>query len=317
MSGLRVAVLVLLGCGFTCLAGCNKGEPETKPATPAAGAPAGGGSSSGGANNTAAPQAGVISGTATTSDGRPIKSFGGSIYGYSAKSGQNVTANIDGADGKYRTDVGPGQFATRAWTDVEYNGRPYRIDLHPVDGKGGLTKQDAAPGLTKNFVWRLDGFRAGADARGDDRYYSHFGGSINLNPEGHGVVYWQTIKRDYSHPSEPPIPADATVELTLTPDGPLIDGSTGKPLVLKLRGADIHGYMDRITRGIPIGRYKATARATLADGTSKPLRVTPYYTFKEKDAPEPAATAVLEFVQSKPPSDNVNGVDEINVHVMY
>lgn len=265
----------------------------------------------------ARPSRGVVKGTATTADGRPIKAFAGSVSGYSATSGENVEADIEGADGQYRTDVGPGQFAVRAWTDVVYNGRPYRIDLVAADGKGALARQDAKDGLEKSFVWKLDGFRAGADARSEDRYYSHCGGSINLNPEGHGVTYWPALKGDHQHAPEPVIPADATVELTLTPDGALIDGSEGKPVVLTIRGADISGYMDRITRGIPIGRYKATAKATLPDGTSRPLRVTPYYSFKEKDAPAPAETAVVEFVQSKPPSTNVNGVDELNVHVMY
>jgi hypothetical protein len=292
--GSRIAISLMV-CFNLCGA-----EPKTRPATVEAGPP----------------EAGVIKGTAMTSDRRPIKTFGGSIYGYSAKSGQKVSANIEGEDGKYSTDVGPGQFATRAWTEVEYNGRKYRIDLDSADGKGGLTKQHTKRGVVKNFVWKLDGFREGVDARSTDRYYSHHGGSINLNPEGHGVEFWYGIKKE-RHEPELKIPADAKVELTLTPDGPLIDGSQGKPVVLKIRGADITGYMDRITRGIAIGRYKATATATLADGTIKRLRVTPYYTFKEKEAPAPSETAILEFMQSKPPSDNINGVDEINVHVMY
>lgn len=272
----------------------------------------------GGAKVDAGPaEMGIIKGTATTTDGQPIKSFGGSISGYSSKSGQRVSANIDGTNGKYSTDVGPGQFATRAWTDVEYNGRKYRIDLDATDGKGVLTKQDTKPGVVKNFKWKLDGFRVDCDARGTDRFYSHCGGSINFNPEGHGIEYWSGIKKDYKHKPEPKIPADAIVELTLTPDGPLIDGSKGKPVVLTLKPADIKGYMDRITRGIPIGRYKVTAKATLADRSSKALKVTPFHSFKEADAPAPAEEAVLEFVQSKEPSDIVNGVDEINVHVMY
>jgi hypothetical protein len=298
-----LAVVSLLS--MTLLSGCD----ETTKAEPGAKAEAG-------AAEVAA-EAGVIAGTAKTIDGRSLKSFGGGISGYSSKSGQTVSTSIDGADGKYRTDVGPGQFATRAWTDVEYNGRKYRIDLEPVDGKGGLVKQDTKDGVIKHFVWKLDGFRAGCDERSTDRFYSHCGASINFNPEGHGVTYWTTIKKDYQHTPEPPIPADAIVELTLTPDGPLIDGSEGKPVVLKIRGADIQGYMDRITRGIPIGKYHATARATLADGSVKPLRVTPYYSSNVKDAPEPAAKALIEFQQSSPPSENVNNVDELVVHVMF
>jgi hypothetical protein len=302
----RTVWVVLLGLTVG-VAGCKKESGTASGAGSAA--------TAGGASDAA--EAGVIKGTATTTDGRPVKSIGGSISGYSAKSGQNVSATIDGADGKYRVAVGPGQFATRAWTDVEYNGRNYRIDLCPVDGKSVLAKQDTTAGVIKNFVWKLDGFRPGSDARTDDRFYSHFGGSINLNPEGQGATYWADIKGDYSHAPEPKIPPDATVELTLTPDGPLIDGSTGKPIVLTQTPGKVTGYMDRIARGIAIGRYKATAKAKLADGTVKPLRVTPYYRFKNKQAPEPATTAVLEFVQSKPNSDIVNGVDEVIVHVMY
>jgi hypothetical protein len=291
------------------LVGCKKDSKESGGASGASAATTG--------EASAAAEAGVIKGTVTTTDGRPVKSIGGGISGYSAKSGQNVSATIDGADGKYRVAVGPGQFATRAWTDVEYNGRNYRIDLCPVDGKPVLAKQDTTAGVIKNFVWKLDGFRPGSDARSDDRFYGHFGGSINFNPEGQGATYWADIKGDYAHAPEPKIPPDATVELTLTPDGPLIDGSTGKPVVLTQTPGKVTGYMDRITRGIPIGRYKVTARAKLVDGTVKPLRVTPYYQFKNKQAPEPATTAVLEFVQSKPNSDIVNGVDEVIVHVMY
>jgi hypothetical protein len=263
-------------------------------------------------------EAGVIKGTATTADGRPVKSFGGSISGFSTVSGQRLQASIDGADGKYRTEVGAGQFASRAWADVEYNGRKYRVDLHPADDKGGLIKQDTKPGVVRNYIWKLDGFRPGADARSDDRTYAHYGASINLNPEGHGVEYWSGIKRDYQHKPEPKIDENATVELTLTPDGPLIDGSEGKPVVLTLKPANIKGYMDRILRGsIPIGRYKATARAIGADGSKRALKVTPYYQAKREDAPAPAESAVIEFVQSSAASDSVNAVDEVVVHVMY
>ena len=297
---MAVGCLAFTGCGDG--PGSEKVEPGGAASTPKAAV--------------VSPEAGFIQGTAATADGRPIRAFGGDINGYNTKSGQRVSASIEGADGRYRTEVGPGQFSTRAWTDIEYNGRRYRIDLDPADGKGGLIKQDTAPGVVKHFVWKLDGFRASADSRSYDRFYSHCGGSINLNPEGHGAVYWWNIKPDSKHAPEPMIPADATVELTLTPDGPLIDGSTGKPIVLRLKGADIKGPMDRVTRGIPIGRYHASARATLVDGSSRPLRVTPY-AIKDQEPPAPAEVAVIEFVQSKPASSVVNGVDEIHVHVMY
>jgi len=267
------------------------------------------------AQNPGPPEPGVIKGVATTSDGRPLKSFEGSISGYIVKSGSKISANLESLDGAYATEIGVGQFAMRAWTDVEYNGGKFRIDLHPVDGKGALVKQDTKNGLIKNFIWKLDGFRPGADERSLD-VYSHHGGTIDFNPEGHGVQYWTGIKRDYKHVPEPKIDPAATVHLTLTPDGPLIDGSQGKVIIFKIRGSDIKAYTDRKRRGIPIGRYKASATATLADGTVKPLRVTSY-SQQMKEIPESSETATLEFRQSNPPSDTINRADEVIVHVMY
>ena len=73
---------------------------------------------------------------------------------------------------------------------------------------------------------------------------------------------------------------------------------------------------NRRRRGIPIGRYVVTAKITHADGTTKALRVTPYG-IQGVEPPEPAESAVIEFVQSKPNSDTINGVDEIAIHLMY
>ena len=297
----RLAVLILT-FSFASI-GCGETEAKSDSAE--------------GAKPAVEPTAGVISGTARTVDGRPIKAFGGSIEGYTIKSGETVSTEIVGVDGIYEAEVGLGQFCTRAWTDVEYNGRAYRIDLEAVDGKTPLTRQDTKSGLVKDYIWKLDGFRAGADARSYDRFYSHCGGSIGLNPEGHGVFYWSGIRGDHQHAPEPKIPADATVEMTLTPDGPLIDGSEGKVVILTIKGADIDDPIDRVTRGIPIGRYNATARAIHADGSIKPMRITQVPDNYKEKAAEPAESVVIEFVQSKPVSETVNGVDEIKVHLMY
>jgi hypothetical protein len=305
LAFLIFATTLFIGCG-----GDDSGKSNGS-AAPASASPPGAAPSAG------APEAGVIKGTAVKQDGSPIASFGGHISGVSTKSGGLVTADIEGSNGKYSTNVGPGQFGIRAWTDVEYNGRKYRIDLHPVDNQVVLHKHDATNGVVKDFVWKLDGFRPGADERSDDRNYSHYGGSIMLSAEGHGATYQQDVMNNYSAKAEPTLPKEGVVELTLTPTGPLIDGSTGKPVAVKLDLANWQGYMDRVTRGIPIGKYAATAKWTNAKGESKPLRVLTFDTFHKRKADAPATTATVEFVQTSPPSDNVNKVDEVNVHVMF
>ena len=307
--GIRFMVIVWCGSVW---AGCDRKESSSAgPGAPGAG---GGGAA---AIVSESPEAGVIKGTAVDSIGRPIKSFGGSLSGYSLKSGQNQSADFAGAAGAYRVNPGPGQFSIRAWTDVEYNGRQYRIDLHPVDGKPLLFKHDTTSGIIKNFVWKLEGFRPGTDERSDDRYYSHYGGSLMFSVEGNAAAYQTEVLNNYSAKPEPKLPADSTIEVTLTPEGALIDGSPGKPIVLQEKPAAWKGYMDRVTRGIPIGKYRATAEETTAVGAKKPLRLVTYLSFHKGTPQGPAESVTVEFIQDKPPSDVVNRVEEINLHAMY
>jgi hypothetical protein len=304
----RFAFVVLLAAAPLSLTACDKKASGTSGAGASAAAPDA---------NASQPEAGVLKGTARDAQGKPLKSFGGSISGYSLKSGQSQTVTFEGKDGVFHVNTGPGQFSSRAWTDVEYNGRNYRIDLRPVDGKSVLATQDTTNGVVKDFVWQLGGFRPGFDERTDDRFYSHHGGSVMLYAEGNGAAYQEAVLRNYSAKAEPKIPVDSTVEVTLTPDGPMIDGSAGKPVVLKSKPADVRGYMNRLTRGIPIGKYKATARELTASGETKPLRVVQSDTFGKTTPVGPAESITVEFIQSKPPSDNINCVDEINLLVMY
>jgi hypothetical protein len=305
-SRVRLHALMMVAATSLILSGCDEKKSDT---------PAANGSAPAATPTADAKQAGVIVGTGTTQDGRPIKSFSGSVSGYNSKSGERVSTNFDGADGKYKCNVGPGQFALRAWTDVEYEGHKYRIDLCPKDNKGLLFKHDTTDGLVKDFVWKLDGFRPGADERTDDRYYSHFGGSVMLYGEGRGAQYHADVLNDYSAKPQEAIPADATIEVTLTPDGPLIDGSTGKAIVIKNNPADVKYYMDRCTRGIPIGKYNVTGRI-ITGGVAKPARVVVYEGHPGKAAPAPAASAPLLFIQKDAPSDNVNKVNELNILVL-
>ena len=306
-------LLVILLC-MLAWAGCDRKESSsTGPGATRTGA----GGGDGGVLVSETLEAGVMKGTAVDSMGRPLKSFGGHASGYSLKSGQNQSADLAGAAGAYRVNLGPGQFSVRAWTDVEYNGHSYRIDLHPVDGKTLLFKHDTTPGIVKNFVWKLEGFRPGVDERSEDRYYGHYGGSIMFSVEGNGAAYQTEVLNNYSSKPEPKLRADSTIEVTLVPEGPMIDGSPGKPVVLREKPADWKGYMDRVTRGIPIGKYKATAQETTAGGEKKPLRLVTYLSFHKGTPQGPAPSITVEFIQPGPPSETVNRVEEINLHAMY
>ena len=69
---------------------------------------------------------------------------------------------------------------------------------------------------------------------------------------------------------------EGTVEVTLTPDGPLLDGTIGQAVTsftpvaaLRLGG----NWRQRVIRNIPLGVYTATARLVLPNGQARALRL--------------------------------------------
>lgn len=267
----------------------------------------------------AAAAPGVVRGTAKTMDGKPIASFAGIVSGNEAKSGGVVNADIVGKDGAYAASVGAGQFSALMWTDVDYHGHHFRIDLEPADGKAANVRLDSTNGLTKDFVWKLSGVRAGVGPNQLAGHGSHHGGVVKLTAEGRSLAYQGDILENYHGQPEKPLPRSSTVEVTLTPDGPLIDGSTGKPITLteKLTDADVRDTAGLLKYDIPIGVYKATATEVTAAGERKPLRVVQHFGGRGKPT-APAAEATVEFEQTKyKPNTILNWPDDLNLHVMY
>ena len=143
-------------------------------------------------------------------------------------------------DGSYRIRVQPGAWTAHASLQREYNGRTYTLELHP-DQDDSFDET----GAVRNFSWKLEG-RTPANA------YGYYGGFIQLSTD----IGFEGDLDD--------------VELTLVPDGPLIDGSGGK--TLRLRPGD-HYWVDRHqVEDVPIGRYLVTAE--LRDGqATRTLRI--------------------------------------------
>lgn len=143
-------------------------------------------------------------------------------------------------DGTYRIRLQPGAWKAQASLVREYNGRTYSLRLHP-DNIDAFDEQ----GAVRNFTWKLEGRHPESD-------YGYYGGFIQLSTD-----------LDFSSDLD-------DIELTLTPSGPLIDGSPGKALQLRLGD---HYWRDRYQiEDIPIGRY--TVRATLKDsGGDRRLRI--------------------------------------------
>ncbi|KAA6439852.1 carboxypeptidase regulatory-like domain-containing protein [Dyadobacter flavalbus] len=148
------------------------------------------------------------------------------------------------SDGTYKLSLvaGLGQWTAKGYILKAYNGKVYKINLHP-DNTASFT-EDEKP--VRNFQWKLQGHIADKSL---DLYY---GGTAELYRDLNSEL------RDSEN-----------VEFTFRPDGPLIDGSGGKVLKLRCGKSGTSGY--NLIKDIPIGRYKVSA---VYVPTGQSLRVT-------------------------------------------
>ena len=150
---------------------------------------------------------------------------------------------IDGStkdDGSYRIKVQPGAWRAYASFRKTYNGWTYSLQLHPDN----IDSFDDT-GAVRNFTWRLEG-------REPENEYGYYGGLVKVFTD---YGFYEDMQ---------------DVELTLAPDGPLIDGSEGRTLVLRL--GDHYWTRPDYLEDIPIGRYTVTATLENAEG-SRALRI--------------------------------------------
>lgn len=134
------------------------------------------------------------------------------------------------ADGSYKIQMInlAGEWVAKGYILKSYNDRVYKIQLDPENDEPFTS--DEKP--VRNFQWKLTGHIPDLSL---DLYY---GGTMELSrdPNMYDLVDAENI------------------EFTLTPVGPLIDGSTGKVLKLQAKKR----YQSEI-KDIPMGRYKVTA----------------------------------------------------------
>lgn len=174
---------------------------------------------------------------------------------------RSITARTD-ARGLYEVPVPSG--GCTVWCagyGVDYNGIRLALPLHPVDGSLDSIPKDR--GDIENFVLLTYGVANPA--------------TVNDNPVYSGGYYGASFTVGYSarEANDTFSPADwltlgSEIEITLTPDGPLLDGTAGRPLVIRKKLTSSTYFQ---VNNIPIGRY--TVRATLIEnGKTAPLRLT-------------------------------------------
>lgn len=150
--------------------------------------------------------------------------------------GKYVYATTD-ANGYYKTSVPEGSWHVTVQIQRSLLDKTYNFELTPdVDDAFA-----GSAGAVRNFSWKLSGAKA------------------------NGLGFYGSYVAVYNEPGSDVNMAD--VEITLTPEGPLVDGSMGATIVKKL--TDIGGGQDGIC-DVPIGIYNIKARNT---ATGQPFQI--------------------------------------------
>ncbi len=198
-------------------------------------------------------QPGLISGVAVDAHGAPIA--GAKIWIRPSLTTGLLDATTD-ANGRYSVQgLSTIPYRAYAWTFVQYGGKKVCLRL----GSESDADYDSfvpTTGVVRNFRMKLEG-----EIGPNSGYY--FGGDVRL--------------------FVPYAPNGERVIVTLTPTGPLVDGSAGRTLTYDAREHDL------LLEGVPVGIYKATAKFVSANGATAPLTVS------AKDQNDYAADAQLQW----------------------
>ncbi|SMB78303.1 carboxypeptidase-like regulatory domain-containing protein [Deinococcus hopiensis] len=178
----------------------------------------------------------TMTGTVRTENGQPVPDV--EVYADNTLRYDMNETGATNAQGHYRIALPRNELGTwrgGAILHREYHGVNFQFVLVADD----RTEFTAEKGAVRNFTWKLTG----------------------KTPEGqfYGGSLWM-----YGAVDAPGFDL-SRVEVTLVPDGPIIDGSAGKTVQAFLNGSQI--------RDIPIGRYKVTARYLPEDGPSQPVLI--------------------------------------------
>lgn len=256
-----VSILICITCCIlpALLGGCEKKDP--------------GGPGSGG-------KPGIASGKVTSSSGNPLSGVTIILDGFPKGAGDPIRryVGIWGTVSEYSIPLQEGMYnAPRATVGLEYRHRWYELPLDDADGVVDWpAMRDSRYGLLRNFVWKISGPKTGADPLTAEGYW---GGTIYFEKGGD-------------------LGDTANIEVTLKPDGPLIDGSQGQVIVRTVKLPWKRPF-DHYLFDIPLGRYIATAKV-LYGKNPKPLRLVSYTVDahdpeRDEQFRKPSPTVIVEF----------------------
>lgn len=211
----------------------------------------------------------IICGRLVDSQGNPLGGSNGSISinGVSTSGEQlNYPLVQPNPDGTYSLQVTDGVYSVLGYANPTYQGVRWNLPMHPDDNV--QVGQPSTSGIVKNFTWELSGLEPpplDGSPLDPANPYQHYGAAIGLD----GL---------YGCP-----PAGSQFQFTLTPRGPLVDGSSGQAIVFKKTVASAvvdsftfsgGGQYDQILGDIPLGVYSLSVTATDPSGNAISLQFT-------------------------------------------
>ena len=212
------------------------------------------------------PKPGYVRGYVYDAKGKPLQ---GAIIGVRATSaGGFYSGNSAKTDARGYYEVqspwGVGHFYCAGYS-VDYGEGRAAMSLYPSDGEAGNFASNV--GAVKNWVLLTYGI-ADRDAVQDDPHAvsNYYGGNVALG--------WYASRPDSVLGGPSDLPVDGTVEVTLTPQGPLLDGSRGRPIVIRKPVGEGVG-LGLYVVNIPVGAYKMSARL-VGGGPLKMKETGPY-----------------------------------------
>ncbi|NJM53156.1 MAG: carboxypeptidase regulatory-like domain-containing protein [Blastocatellia bacterium] len=203
------------------------------------------------------PKAGKVRGYVKDWSGKPLAGaeigVRSSYFASSYSGGQDKTD----ANGYYEITLPKGSAEIyNAGYQIAWGNDVAAISLHPADGK--LDSFVTANGAVENFVFLSYGVTSNENLQKNPHLPSTFyGGAINLS--------WYSAEDDDGNAPPFAVKEGTALEVTLTPEGKMLDGSAGQIIVIR-KTLGISGAF-RI-HNIPLGRYRIKVTAN-----GKPLKI--------------------------------------------
>lgn len=201
-------------------------------------------------------QINAVTGKVTDRQGKPLANVEVTVENQMTGN-HNTRTVLTNLSGLYKLELNSvGIYQASAYIKKIYNGVEYNLALHPDN-----TSLFSREGAIRNFVWKLTGEMPGGAG--------FYGGSCEISPDIE-IIEIEDLEN---------------VEFTLTPVGPIIDGSNGA--VVKINPVRVSSYS--VIRDIPIGRYSATA-------VYKKSSINKNLLLKKRDSNNPySLSAIIDF----------------------